>query len=679
MLRKCLALALLAICAAPMYADVLLETSISDVFNRGSNELAGSITMTVDDDDFKDASTEDPIYIRVTPDHNSALAETLVEQTNATFIGRPINLAMEIKGLISGRECRALPETVQIVRWVEGESAFWIRVQTSSDTWIGAAGGAGGSFGPDQDIQVSWVMGITARQSDAIYDSSNGTSNLPFNTRENDAGQTDPGEGDWDRATSTLLCVDLTGSNLLADGTFESLLRFDIISFTDTADQGNGVYVGNEGGADFAGVSFDGTRDIARGKSRACTVTAGEIPKFGLPFARLCIFQAEVNGSANEWIDLCNTLTFTINCSSGGNFLTTQFFAGSYVEFSTPGNQVYGFADYEDGLSAATVSFDNNFGSGDFVGFSTFIGSSEFTNNGRDLYRTARLYYDGDTRSAASLTLYIQVCVTMHYTEDPTTAEADYDVVLVNHRGAIDNVANGSIDDRYDGIGSASDGSDQWRRCQPSEFLIGSGNFVIGDYIPCAGQPAVIFFPYVPKLVGSSFWVGLSYTNQGGVDLAVETIFYAENGDRFVGDMPSLPTKNQMTWVLANDADTGVTGLTGAGDNNNGDLVVPAPSDPTVPADSFGTTRSSMFVRGTFEPEFLDFVFAGDLDGYLLIGDAVSGSVDGAYLPRNYDNDIPGQNADLPLSRSKRALNTVKSLPIEGDSESTFDRHVRFQ
>ena len=48
--------------------------------------------------------------------------------------------------------------------------------------------------------------------------------------------------------------------------------------------------------------------------------------------------------------------------------------------------------------------------------------------------------------------------------------------------------------------------------------------------------------------------------------------------------------------------------------------------------------------------EFMDEIFNGDLDGYLLIGSG--NNVDGAYLPRNYDNDIPGQNADLPLRRS---------------------------
>ncbi len=62
-----------------------------------------------------------------------------------------------------------------------------------------------------------------------------------------------------------------------------------------------------------------------------------------------------------------------------------------------------------------------------------------------------------------------------------------------------------------------------------------------------------------------------------------------------------------------------------------------------------------MYVRGTFDAQFSNDIYNGDLDGYLLIGSIAGGSIDGAYLPRNYDNDIPGQNADLPLWRSKAA------------------------
>jgi hypothetical protein len=76
-----------------------------------------------------------------------------------------------------------------------------------------------------------------------------------------------------------------------------------------------------------------------------------------------------------------------------------------------------------------------------------------------------------------------------------------------------------------------------------------------------------------------------------------------------------------------------------------------------------------MFLRGTFEAEFLDEIYNGDLDGYFLIGSG--NNVDGAYLPRNYDNDIPGQNADLPILRSKRT-DAGRNLPIESSVPAAY-------
>lgn len=73
--------------------------------------------------------------------------------------------------------------------------------------------------------------------------------------------------------------------------------------------------------------------------------------------------------------------------------------------------------------------------------------------------------------------------------------------------------------------------------------------------------------------------------------------------------------------------------------------------------------RMSLFVVGCFTPEFQD-IFDGDLDGYLLIGD--DGDIDGSYLPRNYDNEVPNQNCDLPIRRSKDGdYNVIKGTFVE--------------
>ncbi|CAM2063843.1 hypothetical protein SCOR_00670 [Sulfidibacter corallicola] len=84
--------------------------------------------------------------------------------------------------------------------------------------------------------------------------------------------------------------------------------------------------------------------------------------------------------------------------------------------------------------------------------------------------------------------------------------------------------------------------------------------------------------------------------------------------------------------------------------------------------------RMSLFVVGCFTPEFQD-IFDGDLDGYLLIGD--DSDIDGSYLPRNYDNEIPNQNCDLPIRRSKRGdgfnviQGTFVDVQFEVDNSST--------
>lgn len=628
-MKKALALALFAMIAAPMFASVELNTSISDVYHRGTSELAGSITMNVTDDDFREASTTTPVYIRVTPDHNSRLADTLVNQALPAldYRSNPIYLAMKLRGGGAAVDIVASTETVSIVRWVENESSLWLRVQQSSDVWLDAGGVL---TGPSVDLEVSWTFGVSARLSDErnLQTAAEDASNLPFNTRDITAI-----EGDFEDATSTLICVDLSGSNLADDGTDEARLDYDIIALDENADIGGGNY-SRQAGND-TGINFTNDFTIARGKSRACTVREYIPNKTDLPTASLCIDRAAANGSADEFVTLENWLTIQVDCESGGTYLSTELVDGAYVHFNTNGNGNYGFW-------SSNLPYYAFRGVGDIaVGAqsSAVVAGSNFLNHGRTLYTQSTITYEGATVNLdTAKRLSMRVPVQQHYTDAPITATVDWTLVLVSHTGEED-------DAPYDGV-------DQHRRCAPSEFEVGGDTFTIGDFVDCAGTPVSLFFPYLPRLVGNSdFWVGLSYVNQGGVNLDVTAHIYDEDGNLFAADLGSVDSREQRTWAFSDLA--GQATFTGAGANNAGESIVPVPADPNVDPASVGTTRSSMFIVGTFFAEFNDELNAGDLDGYLLVGNASTNSIDGAYLPRNWDVG-GGQAADLPLFRSKK-------------------------
>lgn len=647
-MRKALALALFALCASPMFASVELDTSINDVFSRGTNELAGSITMNVVDDDFRDASTEEPIFIRVTPDHNSFLAETLVRQSAGDD---PIFLAMQHDG--ASVVINAHVETVSIVRWVAGEAAFWIRVQQTSDQWLFDEFGMT-SQGPSRDQQVSWTVGVSARLSDErnVQNGANG-SNLPFNTRDSSAT-----EGDFDEATSTLICLDLSGSNLFDDGSDESLLDYDIIAYDRFADLGGGVYSGQAGND--TGINFTNDFSIARGKSRSCSLTVLTDAKDTDNTSLLCVNEAESNGTEFELVKLGNDLSIRVGCTAG-NSLDTSLVAGARIEFSTGNRGRYGF---DEGLNVAFTNADGN-----------VVLSNSFTNNDYTLYTDADLIYDGEDQLLTfpnTAQLDMEVCVYTHYTDDPIQAIVDWQMILVSHDGAEDDLPASPI------TGGTYELDDQHRRCEPSEIEVGDPlELVLGWFLECTGTPVSIFFPYLPVLVGQTdFWVGLSTVNQGKTDLDVEAIFYDEDGNRFAGSMGALAERNLKTWVLI-EGDDGIATLTGRGGNNDGEVVVLEPDDPNMSSADFGTTRTSLFVRGTFAAEFSDNVNDGDLDGYMLIGNATTLSIDGAYLPRNYDNnpELVGQNADLPLWRSKEAYKGAKRMDIKISSDRDAKRY----
>lgn len=619
MLKKGLSVLIIAMFAAPLFADVLLTTSINDVFYRGDSELAGSITQRVNADDFASASTTEPIFIRVTLDHNAALANTLVDLTSTNgAINEEIWLAMTLNTTSSNFVNAADTESVSIVRWVGGENQIWIRVQTSSSEWIGIVGG--GNQAPEENMTMAWTFGISARNSHDRQEAIDNDSlkNLPFNTR--DSAQPVAGF-DTDEATSTLICVDLSGSNLdsVTDSGIESLLTADFIAFDQTAEASEGVY---NPGAD-TGINFSNDRVIARGKLRSCSVAI--TGKDGYVSKALCVTAAGENDTVAGWVCDTNSLTFVISCEQGGDFLDTDMFAGSYISFNTGSGQ-HGFRFTTDG-SSSEVSATSLWG-----GF-THGATSTAVYRGMDI-----VWADATSTAINDFVWTATVKVWRYFSDGATDVDLAWEVVLVNHDGEFDS--------------APFDGTDQHRRCAPSEFSVGTGTWAWGEFTECTGNDAVLFFPYLPTLQGNEvFWSGLVVVNSGSQDFeSLDAIFYHEDGERFDAELPGLDAQNQYTWLLVDDETNGV-GLNGVSGSNDGDFIAATPAGTADP-ESFGETRMSMYIRGSFEAEFSDNVDDGDLDGYLLIGKG--GDIDGSYLPRNEEGESSHRFGDLPEFRAKR-------------------------
>ena len=230
-MKKAWSLLVLAAIASSVFANVDLRTNIQDIYYRGTCEEAGVITMSVNGNDFHMASTQEPVFIRIRVNKGATLCNTLVSHigdvNNNTM---PIYLAMRVESGLTQTGMAAHEESVSIVRWKKGENALWIRVQTSSETWLNQLNDPATMYPPNVRETVAWTIGQTARASFQANAAklAQGKANLPYNTWDVDNSLNVGGTG-W--AISTLLCVNVSQSILTpypADG---SILDFDTISF----------------------------------------------------------------------------------------------------------------------------------------------------------------------------------------------------------------------------------------------------------------------------------------------------------------------------------------------------------------------------------------------------------------------------------------------------------------
>jgi len=255
----------LLLTASTLFAGLEFSTSINDVCYRGPDERAGAITLRINDDDFAGASPETPIFMRFSFESGATLSRTLVDLTGEkSGDTRPIYLALRAAG-VNATSLNAPPESVAIVRWVAGESAFWLRFQSDSSEWLSDGNAA---FPPDLDDWVSLSLGITGSQSQqglqAVPDA---LKNLPFNTRDPEANPLSV-----HLAANSIIDVDLSNSSLVPSGP-ASLLFFDPVAFDHTSEIQPGVY--QPGVA--IGFQFGCDCSLARAKADVCANEEAEL------------------------------------------------------------------------------------------------------------------------------------------------------------------------------------------------------------------------------------------------------------------------------------------------------------------------------------------------------------------------------------------------------------------
>jgi len=261
--------------SVPLFASVDLRTNIRDASYRSPSAELGAITMSVNGNDFPQASAENPVYVRVKLLGGAKLTQTLVNIDGPVSSHLPIFLAMRIEGSQDqGITLLAAPETISIVRWISDESEIWLCIRSSSSQWVQVMDDV---QPPSILSRVAWTFGITGRQAYERYtltgDYAAGRTNLGANIRPNSLFTIER------ETVSTLTAVDLRESAIAPMPFINSNVGFDLAYFVGsshvtTAEDPLDIELGDQ----YVPLG-SGDQTIGRGLSYDCTystVTSSE-------------------------------------------------------------------------------------------------------------------------------------------------------------------------------------------------------------------------------------------------------------------------------------------------------------------------------------------------------------------------------------------------------------------
>ncbi|MCB1050000.1 MAG: hypothetical protein KDC71_05320 [Acidobacteria bacterium] len=468
-----------------LFANCDLRTNIQDIYYRGTCEESGSITMSVQGDEYPTASPTTPVFIRIRLNENAKLCSTLVDLSGSTGNNsEPIFLALRFEGSNStNRTVSADPYTLSIVRWREGEDQLWLRVQSPTNTWLTINGTP---QAPNPNNAIAWTLGVTARNSWTRNSGPFGLnlSNLPCNSTHPEQIFLHPAISEaW--ALSTLLCVDVSQSTIEPLPSANSLVTFEQTAWDATTSGvttspipasivlGNPFPTGICAGDDVFARGVNVTNAINLPNNNSTLHLPGE---FGAP-----------------------PLTFAMEIQTSIYMVSTYGRNGaSYMCLQTAADSFHGFplevidgepVSFEPG-SYKVQGWTTNWGSivGPFVYF-TPQEEAFLDAGGNWLTRKLFLRYDGPDNPYIYTTITLHGSIWQYAGYWNSTIELSAFAQMSNRSITLDEPPfNGTFDDQYDGSITPEQ---QRRRCPASFQKTNTVYWQAGTFPRGAGVPAL--------------------------------------------------------------------------------------------------------------------------------------------------------------------------------------------
>jgi len=397
---------LLGVASCTLHASISVNSSVNDVALGGTHELAGGYSLIIEGDAFPGASPAAPIFIRLAFDKQVVFSQTRVDLNSADdMVSRPIYAPLLLAGDTSDLTLQAPPTTAAIVRWVAGENAIWLRIQSDSATWVQATGG--GASAPTANCPVQILFGASARASaELIEHIPESRRNLPFHTRFPEKQTLSAAD-----AVSNLFCIDLTETDAAVVAQ-DPLLYLIPLAYGPEAETSPGVF---EPDPFLPEINFTGVLSIARVHRRSCDIrTLGPLPTILLN-----------DPMAETVAAIANSLSLNISRRQVNDVFNLSLHNGSRLILSTGGRGPYGFAgdagQFLDPTHAGVVSL-----------------SDPFNLDGQIVYQTLVLTWQGGSRILTDFQLDTEAVLYTLWSNAPQDLILDWRLELMNHPGAED-------------------------------------------------------------------------------------------------------------------------------------------------------------------------------------------------------------------------------------------------